>query len=55
MLYKAIALNYAELKQYRQAIDNLKTYLDLSPDAPDVRQAKDEIYKWEFMMEKGGK
>ena len=52
MLYKAIALNYAELKQYRQAIDNLKTYLDLSPDAPDVRQAKDEIYKWEFRMEK---
>lgn len=55
VLYKAIALNYAELKQYRQAINNLNTYLDLSPDAPDVRAAKDEIYKWELMMEKEGR
>lgn len=54
-LYKAIALNYAELKQYRLAINNLKTYLALYPDAPDARTAKDEIYKWEFMLEKGGK
>ncbi|MDA8338381.1 MAG: tetratricopeptide repeat protein, partial [Nitrospiraceae bacterium] len=54
-LYKAIALNYAELKEYRQAINNLKIYLDLSPDAPDTRAVKDNIYKWEFLMEKGGK
>lgn len=53
--YKAMALNYAELKEYRQAIRNLKIYLDLSPDAPDQRVAKDEIYKWEFMMERGAK
>jgi len=54
-LYKAIALNYEALKDYRQAIKNLQIYLDLYPDAPDVREAKDQIYKWEYMMEKGGK
>jgi len=55
LLYKAIALNYAELQQYQKAINNLKIYLELYPDAPDVREAKDEIYKWELMMEKAGK
>lgn len=54
-LYKALALNYAEMKQYRQAIHHLKTYLVLYPDASDARTAKDEIYKWEFLMEKGAK
>lgn len=50
-----MALNYAELKEYQQAIGNLKIYLELSTDAPDARTAKDEIYKWEFMLEKGSK
>jgi tetratricopeptide (TPR) repeat protein len=54
-LYKAIALNYEALKDYRQAIKNMNIYLDLYPDAPDARAAKDQIYKWEYMMEKGGK
>ena len=54
-LYKAIALNYEALKDYRQAIKNMNIYLDLYPDAPDTRAAKDQIYKWEYMMEKGGK
>lgn len=54
-LYKAMALNYAEMKEYREAIVNLKIYLELSPDAPDARAAKDEIYKWEYMQEKEGK
>ncbi len=53
-LYKAVALNYAELKEYKKAIINLKIYLDLSPNAPDTRAAKDEIYKWEYMLEKEG-
>ncbi len=55
LLYRAIALNYAELKDYKKAIENMNTYIELYPDAFDVREAKDEIYKWEFMMEKGGK
>jgi len=54
-LYKALALNHAALKAYRQAIRSLQTYLDLSPDAADARTAKDQLYKWEFMMEKGRK
>lgn len=55
ILYKATALNYAELKEYQKAIDCMHIYLELFPDAPDARTAKDEIYKWEFMREKGGK
>jgi len=52
-LYKALALNYGGLKDYRNAIKNMKIYLELLPDAPDLREAKDQIYRWEFMMEKG--
>lgn len=51
-LYKALALTYAELKQYRQAITHLKTYIDLSPDAADARTARDQMYKWEFLTER---
>lgn len=51
-LYKALALNYAQLKDYSQAMKNMNIYLELYPDAPDFRAAKDAIYKWEFMMEK---
>jgi tetratricopeptide (TPR) repeat protein len=54
-LYKAIALNYEALKDYRQAIKNMNIYLDLYPEAPDAREAKDQIYKWEYMLEKEGK
>ncbi|MBC7362416.1 MAG: tetratricopeptide repeat protein [Candidatus Aminicenantes bacterium] len=54
-LYKAIALTYEPLKDYRQAIRNMNIYLELYPDAPDAREAKDQIYKWEYMIEKGGK
>ncbi len=52
-LYKALALIFAQLKDYKQAIKNMNIYLDLYPDAPDIRTAKDEIYRWEFLMEKG--
>lgn len=50
-LYKALALNYAGAMQYRKAIDMMKIYLELYPDAPDTRAAKDEIYRWEVNME----
>jgi len=52
-LYKALAFNYGQLKDYKRAIKNMKIYLELLPDAPDLREAKDQIYRWEFMMEKG--
>ena len=52
-LYYNVALINAELKKYPEAIRNMKIYLRAAPDAPDARAAKDEIVKWEFMMEKG--
>jgi tetratricopeptide (TPR) repeat protein len=52
-LYKALALSYGQVKDYKKAIKNMNIYLELYPDAPDIRAAKDQIYKWEFMMEKG--
>lgn len=52
-LYYNSALINAELKKYPEAIRHMKIYLKAAPDAPDARAAKDEIVKWEFMMEKG--
>ena len=51
-LYFNTAMIYGELKEYLQAIRNMKTYLLLAPEAPNARAAKDQIYKWEFAMEK---
>ncbi|MCS7280423.1 MAG: PDZ domain-containing protein [Desulfobacterota bacterium] len=53
LIYKALALNYAQVKNFNQAIKNMSIYLELYPDAPDARAAKDEIYRWELRMEKG--
>lgn len=52
-LYYNAALINAELKKYPEAIRHMKIYLKAAPDAPDARAAKDEIIKWEFMMESG--
>jgi len=51
-LYYNKALVYGELKNYNSAKRYMNIYLDLYLDAPNIRQVKDEIYKWEFMMEK---
>jgi tetratricopeptide (TPR) repeat protein len=51
-LYYNCALINAELKKYPEAIRHMKIYLKAAPDAPDARAAKDEIFKWEFKMEK---
>ena len=32
----------------------MAAYLELSPSAANAREAKDLIYKWEFMIERGG-
>lgn len=52
-LYYNGALINAKLKKYPEAIRHMKIYLKAAPDAPDARAAKDEIFKWEFMMERG--
>jgi len=52
-LYFNTAMIYGELKKYPQSIRYMKTYLNLAPEAPNVRATQDQIYKWEFVMEKG--
>jgi len=54
-LHSDTALIHGQLKNYREAIKSMTIYLQLSPDAPNARAAKDEIYKWEFSLEKEGK
>jgi len=49
------ALIHGQLNDYRGAIKSMNVYLQLNPDAPNARAAKDEIYKWEFALEKEGK
>jgi len=51
--YLNTALIYEELKNYPEAIRYLKIYLQAAPDAPNARAAKDEIIKWELLMERG--
>jgi tetratricopeptide (TPR) repeat protein len=41
------ALVLSELKEYSDAIAEMKRYLRLAPEAANVRAAQDEIFKWE--------
>ncbi|MGC9056547.1 MAG: hypothetical protein ACP5J6_06780 [Candidatus Saccharicenans sp.] len=54
-LYKALALNCAKLEKFKLAVANMNIYLELFPDAPDARAAKDLIYQWEYLLEEKGK
>jgi formylglycine-generating enzyme required for sulfatase activity len=40
-----------EIKQYRDAMGEMKRYLLLVPDAPDARAMQDKIYQWESVAE----
>jgi len=42
-----LALMYAELKNYADATDRMKHYLELVPDAPDARDARTQMIIWE--------
>lgn len=42
-----LALLYGELEFYPDAINEMKRYLYLVPNAPDARAAQDKIYEWE--------
>lgn len=46
--YFNIALIYAGLERYYQAIFAMKQYLVLSPESGDSRKAQDKIYEWEL-------
>jgi formylglycine-generating enzyme required for sulfatase activity len=43
------ALILGEIKKYRVAMNEMKRYLLLVPDAPDARAAQDKIYQWESL------
>ncbi len=43
------ALILGETKKYRDAMNEMKRYLLLVPDAPDARKAQDKIYQWEVV------
>jgi tetratricopeptide (TPR) repeat protein len=42
-----LALIYSELKNYADATDRMKHYLELVPDAPDTNDARTEMIIWE--------
>jgi hypothetical protein len=42
----------AQENYYQWAIDQMKRYLLLVPDAKDARSAQDKIYEWELQMKK---
>ena len=42
-----LALILGELKEYSEAMAEMKRYLALVPDAPNARAAQDKIYEWE--------
>lgn len=51
-LYFNLALVEAKLERYGDALRYMGLYLEASPDAPDARAAKDEMIKWEILMNK---
>lgn len=46
------ALVLSELKEYPDAVVEMKRYLRLVPEADNARAAKDEMYKWEAKVRK---
>lgn len=45
-----LALIYASLELYPEAITELRRYLYLAPDATDRRETQDQIYAWEAFL-----
>ena len=41
------ALIYGELKDYDDAIWHMRCYLELTPDAPDAQEARDQMLLWQ--------
>lgn len=50
LAFKGLAKCYGALGLYEKAIENMSFYLELYPDAPDARESKDDIYRWEFLL-----
>jgi tetratricopeptide (TPR) repeat protein len=41
------ALLYAELEEYEKAIWHMRAYVELVPDAPDAKGAREQTYVWQ--------
>ena len=52
MVYNNEALLLAMVGRYDAAINRMKKYLKLVPEAVDARAAQDKIYEWEGLMPK---
>ena len=50
--YFNLALLSAQMEQYKPAIDYMKQYLLLVPEAKDARSGQDKIYEWELLLQK---
>ncbi len=50
--YFNMALIYAQLRQFDQAILSMKKYMLILPGSPDARNAQDKIYEWEAGINK---
>ena len=50
--YFNMALIFANIRQFDQAILSMKKYLLIFPDSPDARSAQDKIYEWEAGINK---
>jgi tetratricopeptide (TPR) repeat protein len=50
--YFNIALLLAETKRYDSAIKNMRRFLLLEPKHPKAREAQDQVYRWEALVEK---
>ena len=48
--YSNMALIEAQLANYPKAIEYMKKYLMLDPDASDARASQDKIYEWETQL-----
>ena len=52
-IYYNLGVVQEKVKLYGEAIENLKKYLALAPDAKDADAIRDLIYKIEFLIERG--
>ena len=51
-LYLNKALVYGKLEKYEQAIEQMRTYVQAAPQAPNIQASEDQIVKWEFQLER---
>lgn len=50
--YSNVALLFAQVNKFSDAISYMKKYLLLEPEGSDARSAQDKIYEWEAMEKK---